>query len=206
MKKSIAVVMAAACGVVAAVAHEPGEHASTAGIFGLKAEYVHVLINPLPVYGLALGAVALIAAWLARSRSAQVIALLLIVFSSAMAWPVLYFGQHGYNHLYPQLDTESQQWLATHMNRAEGFIYIFYTTAILGAAALASFKKFPKAARALSIVTLLASFISVGIGGWISRAGGEASHSEFREGEPPTNSMPADEHVHGQQQKEKDTK
>ena len=54
MKKFIAIVITAAIGVAAGFAHEPGEHASTEGIFGLKAEYIHVLINPLPIHGVEL--------------------------------------------------------------------------------------------------------------------------------------------------------
>ncbi len=154
---------------------------------------MHVLLHPLPVYGLALGALSLLLALLARNKTAQVISLILIVLCSAAAWPVLYYGQHGYNHLFPQLDTESQQWLDVHMHRAEQFIYAFYATAILGIAGLFCFRKFPSVAKPLTIVTLLASLASLGIGGWISRAGGEVSRSEFRNDEsPPT--APAQEH------------
>ncbi len=190
MKILIAIFVTALMGAATVFGHEPGEHASTEGLFSLKAEYVHTLLNPIPVYGLALGALSLVLALLARNKTAQVISLILIVLCSAAAWPVLYYGQHGYNHLFPQLDTESQQWLDVHMHRAEQFIYTFYATAILGVATLACFKKFTKAARTLSRVTLLVSLVCVGIGGWISRAGGQASHSESRTQPSPTNTAP----------------
>ena len=109
MKTLFAIVVAALVGVVAAFAHEPGEHASTEGLFGLKPEYIHTLLNPIPVYGLALGAFSLILALVARNKTAQVISLALLVLCAVSAWPVLFFGQHGYNHLAPQLDTESKQ-------------------------------------------------------------------------------------------------
>src|SRR2546425_343340 len=86
-------------------------------------------------------AATLLLSLLARNKTAQFISLVLIVLCSAAAWPVLYYGQHGYNHLFPQLDTESQQWLDVHMHRAEQFIYAFYATAILGIAALVSCRK-----------------------------------------------------------------
>ena len=199
MKTLFAIVVAALVGVVAAFAHEPGEHASTEGLFGLKPEYIHTLLNPIPVYGLALGAFSLILALVARNKTAQVISLALLVLCAVSAWPVLFFGQHGYNHLAPQLDTESKQWLDVHMHRAERFIYSFYATAILGIAALVAFKKFPRGAIALSVFTLLASLASLGIGGWISRAGGQVSHSEFRDEGASSPSAPAqhDGHEHG---------
>lgn len=181
-------------GTTLAFGHHP-EGGSTKGLFGLKPEYVHVLLNPLPVYGLSMGILVLAAALLARSQAARNIGLLLIVICAASAWPVLYYGQHGYNHLYPQLDPESQQWLDAHMDRAERFIYAFYLTAVLGIAALMVQKRFPKANKALALVTLAAALASLGIGGWISRAGGEVSHSEFRGEEAPP-SVPV--HEHGQ--------
>lgn len=169
---------------------------STEGLFGLKPEYVHVLLNPLPVYGLAMGALALLAALLVRSKAAQNIALAFVVLCAASAWPVLIYGQHGYNHLYPQLDPESQQWLDVHMERAERFIYAFYLTALLGIAALGAQKKLPKANKVLALLTLASALASLGIGAWISRAGGEVSHSEFRgEEAPPINSAP-EQHQH----------
>ena len=198
MKTIATTVLAVLFGTSVAFAHQM-EGGSTEGLFGLKAEYVHVLLNPLPVYGLAVGVLALIGGLFARSQPARIVALLLIVVCSGAAWPTMYYGQHGYNHLQPQLDTESQQWLDVHMHRAEQFIYAFYATAILGVAALACFKKFPKAASTLSLVTLLASLVCVGVGGWISRAGGQASHSEFRTRPPPTNAAPQQhQHEHPQ--------
>lgn len=161
------------------------EGGSTKGLFGLKAEYIHVLLNPLPVYGLAMGVLVLTAGLSVRSKAARNIGLFLIVLCAASAWPVLLFGQHGYNHLYPQLDTESQQWLDDHMERAERFVYAFYLTALLGATALVTQKKFPKTNRAFVLLTLLAAIASLAVGGWISRAGGEVSHSEFRNEEAP---------------------
>src|SRR6266516_1189279 len=143
MKLLIAIFVAALMGAATALGHEPGEYASTEGLFSLNAEDVHTLLNPIPVYGLALGALSLLLALRARNKTAPVISLILIVLCSAAAWPVLYYGQHGYNHLCPQLDTESQQWLDVHMHRAEQLIYAFYVTAILGIAGLVCYRKFP---------------------------------------------------------------
>jgi hypothetical protein len=192
MKTIAAIILAVLVGTSAVFAHQMAGGGAK-GLFGLKAEYVHVLLNPIPVYGLSIGVLVLAVALPARSQAARNIGLALIIFCAASAWPVLYYGQHGYNHLYPQLDTESQQWLNVHMERAERFIYAFYLTALLGIAALITQKKFPKTNKALTFLSLLAAIASLGIGGWISRAGGEVSHSEFRNNESPP-PMPAHEH------------
>jgi hypothetical protein len=44
-----------------------------------KPEYVHVLLNPLPVYATAIGALALLIAAIMRSKQAQIVALVLVL-------------------------------------------------------------------------------------------------------------------------------
>src|SRR5947207_2655576 len=134
MKKIFITVMAVQA-TSTLLAHEM-EGGSTSGLFGLKPEYIHVLLNPLPAYGLAIGVLILLAGFIRRNNAIRVTGLVLCTLCAASAWPVLYFGQHGYNSLYPQIDTESQQWLDAHMSRAERFIYFFYATAALGLSAV----------------------------------------------------------------------
>lgn len=184
MKRLTIILLTLITGSGVAFAHQM-KGGSTAGLFGLKPEYLHVLLNPLPVYGLSMGVLTLVAGLIVRSRAAQNIGLVVIAVCAASAWPVLVFGQHAYNHLYPQLDTDSAAWLDEHMDRAERFIYAFYITALLGIAAIVTQKKFLKTSKTLTVLTLIASVASLGIGGWISRAGGEVSHSEFRRDDTP---------------------
>ena len=183
-------------GAGGAFAHDPGEHASKTGLFGLKPEYLHVLLNPLLGYGLGIGVAILAFGLLARNKTARTIGLLVTAVCAASAWPVLYFGQHGYNSLSPLLDTESHQWLDAHMERAERFIYVFYATAMLAMGALA-FSKKPKAAFVLAGLTLAMGASSLGIGAWIARAGGQISHSEFREEGAPPPVVQNSAHEHG---------
>jgi len=82
------------------------------------------------------------------------------------------------------------------MARAERFIYIFYAAAALGLSALI-FRKSPKAYPWLAASTLALSCVSLGLGAWIARAGGEVSHSEFREEQSPPKA-PAHEHKHSE--------
>ncbi|MEO8427331.1 MAG: hypothetical protein ABI651_09495 [Verrucomicrobiota bacterium] len=197
MKKITYIIAATGLRAITAIAHEHGPGASTAGLFGLKAAYVHILLNPIPVYGLAIGLALLALGFIRHSRTLRTTGLAISAFCAASAWPVLYYGQHAYNSLAPMLDTESEQWLDTHMERAERFVYFFYATAALAIAALSFSRKSPKTRTVLSVISLLVGIASLGIGGWISRAGGQISHSEFRvEEAPPT--APAHQHgTHG---------
>ncbi|MBV9618824.1 MAG: hypothetical protein JO201_06390, partial [Verrucomicrobia bacterium] len=62
-------------------------------------EYLHVLLNPLPVYGLALGLLGLIIALFSRTRAARVTALVIVFISAISIWPVVYYGDSAYDRV-----------------------------------------------------------------------------------------------------------
>jgi glucan phosphoethanolaminetransferase (alkaline phosphatase superfamily) len=148
-------------------------------------EYVHVLLNPLPVYATAVGLLALLVAIVWRSRPAQIIALLVLLMGCAAVWPVIRYGQAGYDRVFAMSNTDAQCWLQAHMERAEHFAFVFYLTAALAGAAIVLPWRFPKSATPLAAATLVLAAIAVGVGGWISHAGGQVRHSEFRNEPPP---------------------
>ncbi len=148
-------------------------------------EYIHTLINPLPIYGLALGIVALIAALPLRNRSAQIPALIIIFIAAASAWPVAHFGEEGYDRVLSMSDEAGDAWLAAHARRADKFIWCFYALAVVAALALFAPAKFPKTALPLTVLTLLFAVASLGAGGYIAYAGGRIRHREFRNEPPP---------------------
>jgi hypothetical protein len=148
-------------------------------------EYVHVLLNPLPVYATAMGIITLVVAFFLKSKRAQLVALLVIFIGGASAWPVRYYGKRGYDRVYSMSYGDAQKWLELHAARADKFIFVFYITAILAVATAISLWKFPKIAQILVVATLLSAILAYGIGAWISHAGGQVRHSEFRNGPPP---------------------
>ena len=194
MKTLIAILAVALLGITPIQAHEQQEHSSGPGLFGYPPEHVHVLLNPMPVYGMMIGVLALAAGLLARSCPAKVLALSIVVVAGASAWPAHYFGENAYQNVRKISDEQGQQWLDEHMGRAEKFLFLFYGTALLGIAGVVSQKKFPKAATPLAVVTLIAGIACAGLGGWISRAGGHIRHSEFRHGAAPPSKGAAHEH------------
>lgn len=148
-------------------------------------EYIHVLINPLPVYGLAVGFIGLIIALFMRSRPAQVTALVLILLTAASAWPVAHFGEEAYDRVLSMADTDGQAWLQAHADRADKLIYFFYALAVLALVAIFAPRKWPKSALPLTIATLVLAAVSLGAGGYIAHAGGKIRHREFRNQPPP---------------------
>ena len=157
-------------------------------------EYIHVLINPLPVYGLAMGILGLIIALVQRSRSAQVATLALILLSGAIAWPVVHYGEEGYDRVLSMSDDQGQAWLKVHEHRADELAWSFYVLAGVAAAAIFAPMKWPKAANPLVLVTLVLSFVVLSLGGYIAHAGGKIRHREFRNGPAPAVPVEQDEH------------
>lgn len=148
-------------------------------------EYLHILLNPLPMYGLAMGLLALVLALLLKSRPARVVALVLIVVACASVWPVVRYGHGGYDRVSAMSNNDAKQWLDVHQQRADRAKYVFYLTGLLALAALSAEWKLPKAALPLTVATFLLAVVSSGLGGWIAHAGGKVRHSEFRDGPPP---------------------
>ena len=149
-------------------------------------EYLHVLINPLPVYGLAIALFGLIAALYLGTRGGQVTALVLIFACAGSAWPVAHYGEAAEDSVLAMADNAGQAWLKAHAHRADEVIYVFYALALISAAAIFAPKKWPKTARPLVIVTLLLTVASLGAGVYIAYAGGKIRHKEFRNAPPPT--------------------
>lgn len=148
-------------------------------------EYIHVLLNPLPVYGLAIGVIGLIVALILRSRRAQITALVLIVIAAASVWPVVHYGEEAYDRVLSMADSDGEAWLKAHEHRAEKLEYLFYALALLAVAAIVIPKKWPAVATSLAVATLIVALVSLGAGGYIAYAGGKIRHREFRTGPPP---------------------
>lgn len=151
-------------------------------------EYLHVLINPFPIYGLAIALFGLIAAMSFGSRGGQVTALVLIFACALSAWPVAHYGEAAESSVLAMADDDGQAWLKAHEHRADELIYIFYALALVSAAAIFAPKKWPKTTRPLAVATLILAIASLGAGFYIAHAGGKIRHREFRNTPPPKTS------------------
>ena len=154
-----------------------------------KPEYVHVLLNHLPIYGTILGALALSISLVLRSRAAQITALTLTLIAGASAYPVFVTGQRAYKTIRGMADDAGADALDEHMDRAEKTMGAFYFLAALAAAGLLVPMKWPKSALPLTILTLVVAILCSGIAVYIAQSGGQVRHPEFRPGEDPTPSF-----------------
>jgi hypothetical protein len=153
-------------------------------------EYVHVLLNPLPVYGLLISWIALVAALISKSRRALIVTLILVFMTSISAWPVYEFGQQAYDRVLTMTDDDGHAWLDEHQERAEKVIYIFYALAALSIAAILVPLRWPKSSGPLAIAVVLLGAAALASGCYIAYAGGKVRHREFRnEPAPPIKSQ-----------------
>ena len=143
-------------------------------------EYVHVLLNPLPIYGLGLGLVGLTIALCLQSRAAQVTVLLLILISTVSAWPVIYFGNQAESQILMLADEDGRAWLKVHEQRVDLLIYAFLALGAVTLAALVLPRKWPATAVPFAIATGVLVIGSLGAGAWVGDAGGKIRHREFR--------------------------
>ena len=148
-------------------------------------EYIHVLINPLPIYGLLMGWIGLVIAVSVKSRRAQVATLALVLVTSASAWPAYEFGEQAYDRVLSMADEDGKAWLDEHKDRGEDLIWIFYALAVLSAIAITAPIKWPKSSTPLVIAVIFFGAVTLGIGGYIAYAGGKIRHREFRNVPPP---------------------
>ena len=157
-------------------------------------EYIHVLINPLPLYGLAVSWIGLIIALVLRSRRAQIAMLAIVLISAGAAWPVFEFGEQAYDRVLSMSDDPGRAWLEEHQRRADELIYFFYALASIAAAAIAVPVKWPRSAAPLAVSVVLLGAVVLGMGGYIAYAGGKIRHREFRNEAPPKKPL-AGEHT-----------
>src|SRR5206468_5092464 len=157
-------------------------------------EYVHVLLNPVPVYGLLIAWIGLIIAVVLKSRRAQLVTLVLVLLSSLSAWPVYEFGQQAYDRVLSMTDEDGERWLDEHQDRGEDLIWIFYALAVLSAIAIAAPIKWPKSSAPLVMAVISLTAATLGAGVYIAYGGGKIRHREFRNEPAPPKKTHEDEH------------
>jgi hypothetical protein len=154
-------------------------------------EYVHVLLNHLPLVGLFAALLCLLTGLVSRSRTALFLGLGLVSLFALAAWPVAEYGEQGYDRVLSMADDEGQAYLSRHRELADKWIWLYYVTAGAGALAMVAGWKWPKTLWAASLGIALSCSASLVAGGFIADCGGRVRHREFRHGPPPKSETPS---------------
>jgi hypothetical protein len=150
-------------------------------------EYVHVLLNHLPITGLLVALLGLVVALIFNQRAALLLALSLVTLTAVSVWPVAEYGERGYDRVLAMADDDGQAYLKEHARLADRWMFLYYATAAAGVVALVTGWKRPRYLRAAGILVALLAAGSLVAGGVIADYGGKVRHREFRTGPPPAN-------------------
>ncbi len=148
-------------------------------------EYVHVILNHLPLIGLPVAMLALLMALVTRDRAAILIGLGLVCLLALSAWPVYHYGEAGYDRVLSLSDENGGKFLARHKELGERWLFLYFVTAGVAALGFVLAWKWPRARTLFSLLSLLLAAASLTAGIFIAEAGGQVRHREFRRGPPP---------------------
>lgn len=146
----------------------------------LSPEYIHVVINHLPIEGLLMGIIGLVLSLIFSNKGAKLVSLSLILISSLSVMPISYTGEQAYERIETRLDKVGEHYLEEHEERAEKAEPALYVTAVLALLTMLTVAKAPKFSKVATNTTLIASCIAFGMCGWAAQAGGKIAHEEFR--------------------------
>jgi len=150
-----------------------------------RPEYVHVLINHLPLTGLFAALLCLIGALITRKRAAIFLGLGLVSLFSFSAWPVYVYGEEGYDRVYSMADEDGDAYLQRHKELAERWIWLFYATGALAAGGVVAGWRWAKCLWPTGAGVAILAAISLVAGAVVADYGGKVRHREFRKGRPP---------------------
>lgn len=147
--------------------------------------YRHVLLNHVPVTGLATAWIVLLIGLVTRERTMVFAGLSLVVVTAGSALLVIPAGNDAYPFVFGELDGDGQAWLDHHTHLADTWGIALYFTAGLAALAVTVGLWKPvwlvPSAAGVAVATL-GSLIAVFA---IADAGGKIKHPEFRLTYPP---------------------
>lgn len=148
-------------------------------------EYIHAAINHFPLIGVFIAMLGLIAGLIARSKPATLISLGLVAATCLSIWPVVEYGEAGFDRVLSMADEPGQAFLKYHTELAHRWAFLYYIAAGVAVLTMILTWKWPQILLPGSLLTVLLAMGSLVAGIYIARAGGEIRHREFRFGPAP---------------------
>lgn len=148
-------------------------------------EYVHVLLNHLPITGLFAALLFLIAALIINHRATHYVALGAVALFALSVWPVAYYGGRAKDRVLAMSDEAGAAYLEHHEHLADRWAFLYYVTAGVAVAGIVAGIKKPKLLRPVGGAVAVLAVASLVAGAVIADCGGKIRHREFRYGPPP---------------------
>ena len=150
-----------------------------------RPEYVHVLINHLPLLGLPVAMLTLMIGLVAGNRPIILTGLGLVALLALSIWPVYSFGESSYDRVLSMSDEAGEGFLKYHAALAHQWSFLYFVTAAVAGLGFGLAWKWPRVLKPIALAALVLGLVSLGAGMVIAHAGGEIRHREFRTGPPP---------------------
>lgn len=141
--------------------------------------HFHLLVNHLPIVGVIIGILVLIAGYLLRNSAIKLTALGIFVFSAITSAVAFYTGE-GAEEIVEHISGISETLIHRHEEYAESF---FTLVLILGAVALVTgFMELKKMwpSKYLMVLTLTLAIAAGVVASYVGTSGGEIRHTEIR--------------------------
>ncbi len=152
-------------------------------------EKLHLALNHLPLIGLAFALIPLLVGLIWKSRPALISGLLVATIAGWATPFIMSTGEAAYERYEDgpprvHLDSEVEDWLHLHEERAHTWSKLLYGTAVVATGTLLlAFFKYPLARKVSWLVCLLC-LSSVGASVWIADSGGAIRRVDFRSNLP----------------------
>ena len=146
--------------------------------------HVHLLVNHIPVLGVALGLVVLAAAAARHHTVVAKCALVLFVISALAAIPTYLTGEPA-EELVESAAGDVEAWVEPHEEAALISLVLVEGLGVLSIIGLWTSRHRPALARGVMASVLVLAAITAGSLTWTANLGGQIRHSEIR-GEPPS--------------------
>jgi len=137
-------------------------------------------LNHLPLTGLGVALLALLAGMVVRRRAVMLVGLGLVAMTAGSAWPVYEYGEKSYDRVYAMADDEGRVALDSHAKQAKKWIKLFYLTVVIAGAGIGVSWKWPKSLLPISLIVALLSVFCLMGGYKVAEEGGKIRHREFR--------------------------
>jgi hypothetical protein len=152
--------------------------------------YQHILLNHLPITGLAVAWLVLVSGAVLRQRALLFVGLTLVTLTAGASIFVGQAGEDAYAAVFDALDGDGRAWLDYHSHLGDTWLPVLYVNAALASLAIgaAVWRKAWLLPAALAVVAT--TLAGLGAAVFIAESGGKIKHPEFRLTDPPEYDAP----------------
>jgi hypothetical protein len=152
--------------------------------------YRHVLLNHLPIVGLAIAWLVLAWALIEGRWSSTVFGLSLVAVLSGSAIGVMSAGDAAYPFVFDSLDGPGREWLDYHTYLGDRWGWLIATNGALAILAIVTGFMRERLRRVAGVTVLATTLVGLATAAIIAEAGGKIRHPEFRLSDPPVYESP----------------